>query len=503
MTSLTQTTAWRALQSHAAQMSTVRLAQLMGEPAREVRCTAQGAGVTFDWSRQKANHETLALLARLAQQQDWTGWRARLFAGEPINVTEDRAAWHVALRRAGHAPEEVRNCLGAARTIAEALRGGHWKGATGKKIGHIVHIGIGGSDLGPRMALDALDEVRDAPLRFDFVANIDPADLGRVLARCDPERTLFVVASKTFTTQETLSNATAARAWLLAGLPSGAAPEAHFIASTANVEAAAAFGILPANVLPTWDWVGGRYSIWSSVGITLMLAIGPARFDEFLAGAADMDSHFLSAPLEKNIPALMALLGLWNINFQGARTHAVLPYAHALAQFPAYLQQLEMESNGKSVSRTGEPLDYDTAPVVWGSAGTVGQHSFYQLLHQGTTAIPADFIVVQAGHYDPGRHSILNANAYAQAKALALGRHGAALEPWRLYPGERPSSVIGLERLDPRNLGRLIALYEHKVFVQGVLWDIDSFDQWGVEYGKQLAAEMHSKMLAHSQDNPH
>jgi len=497
MTSLTQTTAWRALQSHAAEISTVRLGQLLAEPAREVRCTVRGAGLTFDWSRQKAGHETLALLARLAQQQDWTGWRSKLFAGDPVNVTEGRAAWHVALRRAGHAPEEVRSSLAAAHGIAEGLRGGNHKGATGKAIAHVVHIGIGGSDLGPRMALDALDEFRDSALRFDFVANVDPADLGRVLARCDPERTLFVVASKTFTTQETLLNAAAARHWLLAGLPAGSTPGAHFLASTANVEAAVAFGILPANVLPTWDWVGGRYSIWSSVGVTLMLAIGPGRFDEFLAGAAEADAHFLSAPLEKNIPALMALLGLWNINFHGARTHAVLPYAHALAQFPAYLQQLEMESNGKSVNRAGEPLDYATAPVVWGSAGTVGQHSFHQLLHQGTAAVPVDFIVVQEGRYDQDRHAILTANAYAQAQALALGRHDAALAPYRRYPGERPSSVIGLERVDPRNLGRLIALYEHKVFVQGVLWDINSFDQWGVEYGKQLAAQT----LARSKDN--
>ena len=490
MTSLTQTTAWRALQSHAAALDTLKLGQLMAEPARDVRCMVRGAGITYDWSRQKVNHETIGLLARLAQQQDWTGWRSKLFAGERINVTEDRAAWHVALRRAEHAPDEVRQSIAAARAIAEALRSGEWKGATGKTMAHVVHIGIGGSDLGPRMALDALDEFRDAPLKFDFVANIDPADLGRVLTRCNPERTLFVVASKTFTTQETISNAEAAREWLLGRLPAGTPPGAHFIASTANVEAAVAFGISPANILPTWDWVGGRYSLWSSVGVTLMIAIGPARFDEFLAGAAEADAHFQSAPLEKNIPALMALFGLWNINFHGAHTHAVLPYAQPLAQFPAYLQQLEMESNGKSVNRTGEPVDYSTAPIVWGSAGTVGQHSFYQLLHQGTVPVPADFIVVGESQYDPERHAILNANAYAQANALALGRHGAALESHRRYPGERPSSIIGLERIDPRNLGRLVALYEHKVFVQGVVWDINSFDQWGVEYGKQLATQM-------------
>ncbi len=490
MTSLTQTTAWRALHSHAAVIGATKLAQLLAEPAREARCTVRAAGLTLDWSRQKANHETLGLLSRLAQQQDWTGWRAKLFAGDRINTTEDRAAWHVALRRAAHAPDEVRATLAACRDIAEAIRSGRWKGATGKSIAHVVHIGIGGSDLGPRMALDALDEFRDTALRFDFVANIDPADLGRVLARCDPERALFVVASKTFTTQETLANATAARAWLLAGLPAGSKPGAHFVASTANVEAATAFGIESSNILPTWDWVGGRYSIWSSVGVTLMIAIGPARFDEFLAGAREVDAHFISAPIEKNIPALMGLLGVWNINFFGARTHAVLPYAQPLAQFPAYLQQLEMESNGKSVNRAGEPVDYATAPIVWGSAGTVGQHSFYQLLHQGTVPVPADFIVVRETAHDPERHAILTANAYAQAQALALGRHEASLEPHRRYPGERPSSILSIDRLDPRTLGRLVAAYEHKVFTQGILWDIDSFDQWGVEYGKQLATQM-------------
>ena len=490
MTTLTQTTAWRALQSHADAMNETTLAALIADPARKGQCTIQGAGVQFDWSRQKATPETLTLLSRLAAQQDWAGWRAKMFAGEHINVTEDRPVSHVALRRGADAPPEVRETLAATRAIADALRAGRSKGATGKTIAHVVHIGIGGSDLGPRMALDALDEFRDAPLRFDCVSNIDPADLGRVLARCDAERTLFVVASKTFTTQETLANAAAAKAWLAANLPAGAQTGAHFIASTANVEAARKFGVTPSNVLPTWDWVGGRYSIWSSVGITLMIAIGPARFDEFLAGAAEADAHFVSAPLEQNVPALMALLGIWNINFRGARTHAVLPYSQALAQFPAYLQQLEMESNGKSVTRSGEPVDYATAPVVWGAAGTVGQHSFYQLLHQGTASVPADFIVVREGAYDPGRHAILNANAIAQAEALAAGRRDASLEPYRRYPGDRPSSMLTLDRLNARNLGRLIALYEHKVFVQGIVWDINSFDQWGVEYGKQLATQM-------------
>ncbi len=494
MTTLTQTTAWRALLSHAETLKATSLFELLAAPERQDRCRIRGAGIELDWSRQRATDETITLLARLADQQDWTGWRQRMFAGERINVTENRPAWHVALRRGAHAPEEVRATLAAMRSVADRQRNGLWKGATGKTIAHVVHIGIGGSDLGPRMALDALDEFRDAPLKFDFAANIDPAELGRVLARCDPERTLFVVASKTFTTQETLTNASAAREWLLSKLPPGSDPGAHFIASSANVPAAQEFGLKAENILPIWDWVGGRYSIWSSVGITLMIAIGPARFDEFLAGAAEADAHFLSAPLKENVPAMMALLGVWNINFEGARTHAVLPYYQPLAQLPAYLQQLEMESNGKSVTRSGEPVDYATAPILWGAAGTVGQHSFYQLLHQGTSAVPADIIIVREGRYDPERHTILKANGVAQADALAMGRDDAALEPYRRYPGNRPSSVITLEHLDPRTLGTLLAMYEHKVFVQGVLWDIDSFDQWGVEYGKQLATQMLSRM---------
>jgi len=498
MSTLTQTTAWRALQAHARALRDTTLGRLLSEdPGRAERCIARGAGVELDWSRQKVTQETILLLARLAEQQDWTGWRTKLFAGERINVTEDRPAWHVALRRGAAAPAEVRESLAAARRIAGQLRSGHWKGATGRTIARVVHIGIGGSDLGPRMALDALDEYRDTALAFDCVANMDPADLGRVLGRCNAERTLFVLASKSFTTQETLLNGTAARDWLRANLPAGADTGRHFIAATANLGVAGAFGVPAENVLPTWDWVGGRYSIWSCVGITLMLAIGPDRFDEFLAGAAEVDGHFASAPLEENIPALMALFGIWHTNFHGAQTHAVLPYAQPLAQFPAYLQQLEMESNGKSVSRAGTMLDYATAPVLWGAAGTVGQHSFHQLLHQGTVPVPADFILVREGRYDSERHLMLAANAMAQAEALALGRNDPALEPYRRYPGDRSSSMIRLERLDPRNLGRLIALYEHKVFVQGVVWDIDSFDQWGVEYGKQLA----SRTLARLQEN--
>ena len=498
MSALIKTTAWRALLAHALEMRGTTIAGLSEEPERSERCVVRGAGMELDWSRQKATHDTVALLGRLAAQQDWTGWRGKMLAGERINATEDRAVRHIDLRSGARAPAEVRAALDRARGIAAELRGGSWLGATGKAIAHIVNIGIGGSDLGPRMALDALDEYRDAALRFDCVANIDPSDLGRVLARCDAERTVFVVASKTFTTQETLTNAYAARDWLASKLPQGADLGRHFVAVTANVDAAAAFGVPDKNVLPTWDWVGGRYSIWSCVGLPLMIAIGPEQFDAFLAGAAEVDAHFESAPFEENIPALMAMFGVWHINFHGAQSHAILPYAQPLAQLPAYLQQLEMESNGKSVDRSGGELDYATAPVIWGAAGTVGQHSFHQLLHQGTLRIPCDFIVVREGRFDPRRHEILAANALAQSQALAYGRRDATLEPHRRYPGDRSSSTLKLDCIDPRNLARLIALYEHKVFVQGIVWDIDSFDQWGVEYGKQLA----SQMLTQAPDAP-
>lgn len=501
MSTLTQTTAWRALQTHASAMRSTTLARLLAEdPGRADRCITRGAGIKLDWSRQKVTAETLVLLARLAEQQDWSGWRDRMLAGEVVNTTENRPALHVALRRGLAAPAEVQDALRSASGMATRLRAGQWKGATGKTIGHIVHVGIGGSDLGPRMALDALDEYRTTSLAFDCVANIDPSELGRVLARCDAERTLFVLASKSFTTQETLANGTEAKSWLRTNLPAGADLGTHFIAATANVPAAQAFGVPAVNILPTWDWVGGRYSIWSCVGITLMLAIGPEQFSEFLAGAAEADAHFASAPMEENIPALMALFGIWHINFNGCQTHAVLPYAQPLAQVPAYLQQLEMESNGKSVNRAGEPIDYATAPVLWGAAGTVGQHSFHQLLHQGTVPVPTDFIVAGEGRYDPVRHRVLLANADAQAEVLALGRTDAALEPYRRYAGDRSSSMLRLERLDPRNLGRLIALYEHKVFVQGVVWDIDSFDQWGVEYGKTMASQILARLDG---DEPH
>jgi glucose-6-phosphate isomerase len=375
-----------------------------------------------------------------------------------VNDTEKRAAWHTALRSGDGAPAEVKDTLSRMQSLVGRLR-------DDGKIKRVVNLGTGGSDLGPRLLADA---VADGRLDVRFAANVDPRDLGRALEGASPESTLFVVVSKTFTTQETMSNADAAKRW-------GAKT---FYAVTSNVEAAKSFGA--SEILPMWDWVGGRFSIWSAVGFAAACAMGFERFEQFLAGAADIDRHFAETPVEKNIPALMALIGIWNTNFRGAATHAVLPYSNALRLLPSYLQQLEMESNGKRVDREGREVAYATAPVLWGAEGTVSQHSFHQLLHQGTEVVPVDFIEMNVDEK-------LKANCLAQADALAFGTSDPSLPAYRRYPGNRPSSILSLEKVTPRNLGRLIALYEHKVFTQGVVWNINSFDQWGVELGKQLA----------------
>jgi len=478
--------AWSALATQAERWRTARLADaLAADPARGERLALSAPGVRYDYARQRLDAQTVGLLLQLAEERGLPAWRTALLEGQPINSTEQRAAWHTALRAGDAAPAEVKSALARMRELAERLRGGRWQGAAGKPIGRVVHLGTGGSDLGPRLLVDALAEWRDPGLAIDFAANVDPLDLDRALRAANPETTLFVVVSKTFTTQETLENARAARRWLAERLPRGAALERHFVAVTGNQPAAREFGA--GELLPMWDWVGGRYSLWSAVGFSAMCAIGPGAFDALLAGASDIDRHFAEAPLARNVPALMALVGVWNVNFLGAHTHAVLPYATPLRLLPAYLQQLEMESNGKRVDREGRTVGYATAPVVWGAEGTVGQHSFHQLLHQGTQAVPADFIVVTEAAGDPRRRAILAANAAAQAEALALGRDDPQLPPHRRYPGNRPSSTLTLERLDARNLGRLLALYEHKVFVQGIIWNINSFDQWGVELGKEMA----------------
>ncbi|MDX1376886.1 MAG: glucose-6-phosphate isomerase [Burkholderiales bacterium] len=497
----TEFAAWNALATHAAAWCGSALKDaLAADPERARTLAVEAPGLRFDYSRQRLDPAVIARLVELAMARDLPAWRGALLAGEAVNDTEQRPAWHSALRAGAAAPAEVHAAHARMRSLAARLREGTWQGATGRAIRHIVHLGTGGSDLGPRLVVDALAEAATPQLRIGFAANVDPLDLERALRDADPQTTLLVVVSKTFTTQETMENAHAAKAWLARGLPAGAALAPHVVAVSANVEAARAFGA--GEVLPMWDWVGGRYSVWSTVGFSAMAALGEAAFSEFLAGAADMDAHFAAAPLERNVPALMGLIGVWNVNFLGAATHVVLPYATPLRLLPAYLQQLEMESNGKRVDRAGRAVEYATAPVVWGAEGTVGQHSFHQLLHQGTQAVPADFIVFDDAPGDRARRAILAAHAEAQAEALARGADDPALPAYRRYPGGRPSSTLRFERLDARNLGRLIALYEHKVFTQGVIWNINSFDQWGVELGKQLAKTLLEKGARRAQRRP-
>jgi glucose-6-phosphate isomerase len=496
----TDAPAWRTLAALADAWHGDALKRALGaDPARAATLAADAPGLHYAFARQRLDGAVLEQLLALARARELPAWRAALLAGETVNDTEQRPAWHSALRAGAAAPPEVHAAHAQMRRLAARLRDGAWRGATGRTIERIVHLGTGGSDLGPRLIVDALAETATPRLRIGFAANVDPLDLARSLRDADPETTLFVVVSKTFTTQETMENAHAAKAWLTRALPADTPLEAHFVAVSANVEAARAFGA--GEVLPLWDWVGGRYSVWSAVSFSAMAAIGAEAFDALLAGAHDMDAHFASAPLERNVPALLALVGVWNINFLGAATQAVLPYATPLRLLPAYLQQLEMESNGKRVDRAGRAVDYATAPVVWGAEGTVGQHSFHQLLHQGTQVVPVDFIVFDEAPGDPARRAILAAHAEAQAEALARGLDDPALPPYRQYPGSRPSSTLRFERLDARNLGRLIALYEHKVFAQGVIWNINSFDQWGVELGKQLAKALLEKN-AHRRHTP-
>ena len=461
----TECAAWDKLAAHAEAAREERLARLFADdPRRAAQFVARAPGLALDYSRQRIGALGLRLLEQLAVERGLAEWRRALFAGAPVNSTEGRAARHTALRAGDAAPAEVKRTLARMRGLGAQLAG----------VRRIVHLGTGGSDLGPRLVCDVLAE--QARLEVRFAANVDPLDLARALAGAEPASTLVVVVSKTFTTQETLANARAAKAWL--------GGHGRIYAVTANEAAARAFGA--AEVLPMWDWVGGRFSLWSAVGFTVLAALGAETFDELLAGAHDMDRHFEDAPLAHNVPALMALLGVWNVNFLGAASHCVIAYAHALRLLPAWLQQLEMESNGKRVDREGRTLDYATAPVLWGGEGTVSQHSFHQLLHQGTHAVPVDFIVA-------GASPELDANAEAQARALAFGTDDPSLPAYRRHPGNRPSSTLRLDKLDARHLGRLLAAYEHKVFTQGVVWNVNSFDQWGVELGKRLADGILSK----------
>ena len=452
--------AWTRIAAHAETWRAARIDELLAsDPGRATAFVVQGAGLELDYSRERLGGLTLGLLAQLLEERGFEEWREALFEGRQVNLTEKRPAWHTALRAGDAAPDEVKATLERMGRLAAGLSG----------FRRIVNIGIGGSDLGPRLACDALQEAGGIETRF--VANPDPAALARALEGAEPASTLFVVVSKTFGTAETLANAEAAKRW----------GGKHFFAVSNNTAAAKKFGA--AEVLPMPEWVGGRYSLWSAAGFTAFAALGERRFGELLAGAREMDRHFASAALEKNLPALLALTGIWNVNFLGCATHAVLAYAHRLRLVPAYLQQLDMESNGKRVDNRGGEIGYATAPVLWGDEGTPSQHSFHQLLHQGTQAVPATFIDARAGE-------LLTANLRAQADALALGSTEAGLPPHRVHPGNRPCSILSLPRLDARALGALLAAWEHKVFTQGVAWNIDSFDQWGVELGKQLAGRI-------------
>ncbi len=507
-TPLTRQPAWQKLSAHYEEIQGRHLRDLFAEdPQRGERFSIEAAGLYLDYSKNRVTDETLKLLLQLARDCDLGGRIEAMFSGEKINITEDRAVLHVALR----APRDatilvdgknvvpgVHAVLDKMAAFCDRVRGGDWKGFTGKRIRNVVNVGIGGSDLGPVMAYEALRHYSQRDLTFRFVSNVDGIDFVEASLDLDPAETLFIVSSKTFTTLETMTNAGSARDWLLAGLGGDQAAIAkHFVAVSTNAEKVKAFGIDAANMFEFSDWVGGRYSMDSAIGLSTMLAIGPDGFRAMLDGFHQMDEHFRTAPFESNLPVLMGLLSLWYNDFFGAQTVAVLPYEQYLKRFPAYLQQLTMESNGKHVTLDGKHVEYQTGPIYWGEPGTNGQHSFYQLIHQGTRLIPCDFIAFTHALTPLGRHhDILIANVLAQAEALAFGKTAEQVKaegtkdkliPHRVFEGNRPSNVIFAERLTPETLGKLVALYEHSVFTQGVIWDIDSFDQWGVELGKVLA----------------
>ena len=522
MAQLTKSPAWQALQAHHKTMARIHMRDLFAqEPNRFDRLSLRLEDLLLDYSKNRITTRTLALLFDLAREAELPVWIERMFRGDRINATERRAALHVALRNRGDRPIEVdgqdvmpavNDVLRRLEQFTAAVRSGSWTGHDGRRITDVVSIGIGGSYLGPEMATLALAAYAEGGPRLHFVANVDGADLAAALSGLDPATTLFVVISKTFTTIETLTNARSARDWFRAKAGVEADLARHFVAVSNDREAAAAFGIDPANSFEIWDWVGGRYSLWSAVGLPLALAVGFDNFQRLLDGAHAMDEHFRSAPLERNMPVLLALLGIWYVNFFGAESHAVIPYDHGLRRLPAYLQQLEMESNGKRVTRDGEAIDHATAPVLWGEPGTNSQHAFFQEMHQGTRLIPADFLLPAQSPYTAGpHHELLIANCLAQAEALMEGRTESdvrreleaaglgkpetdRLVPHKLHPGNQPTNTLLFRRLDPRTLGMIIALCEHKTFVQGVIWRVNSFDQWGVELGKQLASAIAAEL---------
>ena len=522
MASLTTLPVWQKLCLHQKDIAATHMRDLFAnDPNRFNKYSLKFTDILFDYSKHRMNDETLPLLMQLAREAKIEDWRDRMFAGEKINITENRAVLHTALRNRSNTPvlvdgkdvmPDVNAVLAQMRTFSDKVRNGTWLGYTGKRITDIINIGIGGSDLGPVMVCDALKPYASPDLNVHFVSNIDGAHLMRAIEKCNPETTLFIVASKTFTTQETMTNATSARTWFLESAQDNAHVAKHFVALSTNAKAVQEFGIDIANMFAFWDWVGGRYSLWSAIGLSIALYVGMDNFEELLTGAHEMDNHFKTAPLEQNLPVIMALIGIWYNNFFHVDTNAILPYDQGMARFPAYLQQADMESNGKFICRDGKRIQYKTGPVIWGEAGTNGQHAFYQLIHQGTQIVPCDFLMPMHSHYAFGKHGyahhkILLANFLAQTQALMLGKtkdqartelekqglSGEALEnllPHKVFEGNRPSTSIMFDKVTPNTLGKLIALYEHKIFVQGMVWDINSYDQWGVEYGKQIAQEI-------------
>ena len=531
MSALTQLPAWQALEQHYAQSRLKHMRDLfVTDPDRAERFSLEVGDLYLDYSKNRLTDETLRLLMDLARQAGLPARLKAMFKGEKINSTENRAVLHVALRNRTNSPilvdgvdvmPQINNVLERMGRFSHAVRSGEWLGYTNQPITDIVNIGIGGSDLGSQMVCTALQPYGHPRMNMYFVSNVDGAQLKETLKKVHSETTLFVIESKTFTTQETLTNALTAREWFVARARDESAVAKHFVAVSTNKKAVAEFGIDPANMFEFWDWVGGRYSLWSAIGLPIMLYLGEENFAELLNGAHIMDQHFRNAPLEANMPVLLAMIGVWYINFYGGGSHVIAPYDQYLSRFPAFIQQLDMESNGKQVMLDGIPVDFETAPIIWGETGINGQHAFFQLLHQGTHISPIDLIAsLERRSSLPGHHEILLANVFAQAEAFmrgktsdearaeleAQGMSGEALEmlvPHKVFGGNRPTNTLLMSRLDPRNLGSLIALYEHKIFVQGVIWNINSFDQWGVELGKQLAKTIHGELTDKLPAAPH
>ncbi len=526
MSQINQSPIWQALNQHKKDIEPTSLREMFkSDPIRFNQFHIQFNDLLLDYSKHRITKETISLLVKLAKETEVESWRDRMFQGERINSTEHRAVLHTALRNQNETPimsegedvvPKVKNVLKKMRRFSEEVRSGQWKGFTGKAITHVINIGIGGSDLGPAMVCQALKTYGSKTITPYFVSNVDGADLSQALEKCHPETTLFIVASKTFTTQETMTNAFSARNWFLKAAKDNQHIKKHFVALSTNQHAVSQFGIDTENMFEFWDWVGGRYSLWSAIGLSISLYIGMDSFEELLKGGFEMDEHFRTAPIEQNIPMMMGLLGVWNINFFGFPTHAVLAYDQGLSKLAPYLQQADMESNGKFINRDGEHIDFHTGPILWGEVGTNGQHAFYQLLHQGTEIVPADFLIPIKSHYTIGKdgdehHKILLANFIAQTQSLMLGKtydearaeiekqgfEGEDIEsfiPQKTFEGNRPTSSILFPKLTPKTLGQLIAMYEHKIFTQGIIWNINSFDQWGVEYGKQIAKQVLPKL---------